>query len=256
MAHRGASAYAPENTFEAYDLALELGATGIELDVHETQDGVLVVVHDDTISRTLRGWGSISQQIAELTWPELARLDAGTWFNEVQPDWARPEYAQARVVRLDDVFERYGRSISYFIELKHRPTARCMERKLTELVRRHNLHSAVIVGAFSRVCLQRIRELDPEISLVQLFPIGTDSGAIRDSIAVVPDYCTGIGPCKDAVADGLVDEAEGAGLAVYTWTVNEPREMRDLVDLGVDGIVTDFPDALERVLEESERGAA
>ena len=260
MAHRGASAYAPENTFSAYDLAIRLGATGIELDVHETQDGVLVVVHDDTISRTLRGWRSMSEHIAELTWAELADLDAGTWFNETRPDHAREEYATARVVRLDDVFDRYGRDISYFIELKHRPTARTMERSLVESIRRNHLHRTdpprVMVGTFSRSCLGRIHSLDPDIPLVQLFHADASSVDICAEVHDLPSYCAGVGPCKDAVEESLVEAADRQGLGVYTWTVNDPREMRELVRMGVDGIVTDFPDELDNVLSETVRGAA
>ncbi|MDQ4144641.1 MAG: glycerophosphodiester phosphodiesterase [Actinomycetota bacterium] len=260
MAHRGASAYAPENTLEAYDLALALGATGIELDVHETKDGVLVVVHDETVSRTLRGCDSISQHIAELTWAELSELDAGSWFNETRPEQARAEYSAARVLRLDDVFRRYGNEISYFIELKHRPGTRCMERELIRLIRWHGLDRgespAVVVGTFSRECLQKIHRLEPAVPLVQLYRSGTSSDAIRSSFEEVPSYCEGVGPCKDSVQEPLVEAADRRGLEIYTWTVNDRDEMTPLVELGVKAIVTDFPDRLDDVLAKTLRGAA
>ncbi|MDQ4144642.1 MAG: glycerophosphodiester phosphodiesterase [Actinomycetota bacterium] len=260
MAHRGASAYAPENTIEAYDLAIALGATTIELDVHETLDGVLVVTHDDTIDRTLRGPLSAAKKVSSYTWAELSALDAGTWFNETHPERARPEYEGARVVRLIDVFERYGSEVSYFIELKHPPCSMGMEDEIVEHVRRLELssfsRSKVFVGAFSQKCLHKINDLDPGIGLVQLFHSYATSSAIRAYLAALPGYCTGIGPCKTAVEERLVAAARRRGLGVFVWTVNDPHEMADMIELGVEGILTDFPDLLDEQFARSQVGRA
>lgn len=250
IAHRGASAYAPENTFAAYDLALSLGADAIELDVRETRDGELVVLHDETVDRTTRGRHLDSTIISGLNWKDLADRDAGSWFNDHNSLFARPEYEAARIPRLRDVFERYGHTLTYFIELKHAPCNTGMEEKLVDVVRRFGLSgqrgpSKIVVEAFSQPCLQKLRALDEDVALVQLFHAYATGRAIRSYLVALPSYCTGIGPCARSVESRLVDAAHLHGLHVYAWTVNDPLEMRALSDLEVDGIVTDFPDLLD-----------
>lgn len=246
-AHRGASAYAPENTFAAFDLALALGAQAIELDVRQTRDGVLVVMHDDTIGRTLSGPFAPATPVRSLTWSEIARLDAGTWFNESHASRARPEFSDARVPRLEDVFSRYANDISCFIELKQCVPTTSMEDEIVRLVRRHGVANNVLVGAFSQRSLQRIHGLERSVGLIQLFHSYATSSAIRAYLEALPAYCTGIGPCKSQVEHRLVSAADRSGLGVFTWTVNEPHEMIDLIELGVRGIITDYPDVLDDV---------
>ena len=259
IAHRGASAYAPENTFAAYDLAVALSAHAIELDVRETRDGNLVVIHDDTITRTTSGPPLESEAVADLRWEDIVDRDSGGWFNRRHPRYARPEYSEARIPRLEDVFDRYGRDLTYFIELKHPPCRTGMEASLVELVRRHQLvrtegdRPVVVVEAFSQPCLKALRDLEPDLSLVQLFHSYATASAIRSYLGALPDYCMGVGPCKDSVDERLLNAAVLHSLKVYAWTANEPAEMAKLVNLGVDGLVTDFPDTLDDVAQRSLR---
>lgn len=257
IAHRGASAYAPENTIEAFDLAGALGATALEMDVQQTRDGKLVVVHDETIERTLRGSRITNARVSDLTWGEVSRLDAGSWFNDTRPEMHRPEYAGTRVVRLEEVFKRYGDSIMYFIELKHAPCGTGMEAEIVDLVRRHELvgrdEPNAIVAAFSQKCLRIIHELDRRVGLVQLFHSYATSAAIRGYIRALPSYCSGIGAPQEAVDESLVAASRAHDLDVFAWTVNHADGMLDLMGLGVAGLVTDFPDVLDDLIRSERR---
>jgi glycerophosphoryl diester phosphodiesterase len=104
IAHRGASAYAPENTIAAFDLALTLGADSLEMDVQMTRDGELVVIHDAELGRTTRGSAALAPAaVSQNEWPALSCLDAGSWFNDFLPAYARPEFNTLRVPLLEDV---------------------------------------------------------------------------------------------------------------------------------------------------------
>src|ERR671916_500502 len=109
IGHRGASGYAPEHTFAAYDLALKLGADYIEQDLQMTKDGVLVVLHDDTLDRTATGPArNCTGLVIEKTLAQLKTCEVGRWFNRAYPLYARPEYAGMRIPTLEEVFQRYG----------------------------------------------------------------------------------------------------------------------------------------------------
>lgn len=256
IAHRGASAYAPENTFAAYDLARSLGADAIELDVQQTFDGELVVIHDDTVTRTTRGADLLSDAVNELVWSDISSRDSGSWFNELKPQLARAEYTAASVPRLADVFERYGASLTYFIELKHPPCRTGMEMEIADLVHRYGLLGdndrgpIVLVAAFSQPCLKRLRHIEERLALVQLFHAYATPSSIRAYLGALPDYCRAAGPHKDAIDGSLVEVARLHGLETYTWTANDTEQMKELIRLGVGGIITDFPEKLTGLMSE------
>ena len=119
IAHRGASAYAPEHTFAAYDLALEEGADYIEQDIQLTADGELVVLHDDALDRTARGPSdSCTGSVRTKTLAQVRQCDMGSWFNEANPALANPLFADERILTLREVFERYESTVRYYIETK------------------------------------------------------------------------------------------------------------------------------------------
>ena len=251
IAHRGASAHAPENTFAAYDLALTLGADAIELDVHKTLDGELVVLHDETITRTTSGEALTSDAVKSLTWQDISQRDSGSWFNDLHPHFARHEYREARVPRLEEVFERYGDEFTYFIELKHPPCRTGMETEIVELIRRFDLlgdrgeRPTVLVAAFSQPCLHALHDMEPDLALVQLFHSYATPDSIRTYLGALPGYCRAVGPNQHSIDRMMVTAARLHGLEVYSWTANEFSEMERLITMGVDGIVTDFPERLE-----------
>lgn len=254
IAHRGASGHAPEHTFLAWDLARSMGADYLEQDLQMTADGVLVVLHDATLDRTARGpAGSCSGPVRERTLEEIRSCEVGTWFNERSPERARSDYVGARIPTLDEVFERYGADVRYYIETKQPDQAPGMEEALLELIDRHGLTRAaehegrVLIQSFSPASLRLIHEMNPRLPLIQL--LGSDSAEVLSSLDDVKEYAMGIGPSASAVTAEVVAAAKARGLLIHPYTVNEPAEMETLLDLGVDGMFTDYPDRLTSLLE-------
>ncbi len=256
IAHRGASGHAPEHTLAAYDLAVRMGADILEPDLQMTADGHLVAFHDETLDRTARGpRGNCTGLVRERTLAQLRTCEVGSWFNERFPDRADPAFDGLRIPTLDELFRRYGASVRWYPETKFPESAPGMEEALLELLVRHDLRDRaasdglVLIQSFSPASLRRFRELDPGLPLVQL--LGRDAvtpetlGAVLDEVA---GYAQGVGPSRFLVDAGFIEAARTRDLFVHPWTVNDPSEMDRLIDLGVDGIFSDFPDRLlERV---------
>lgn len=174
IAHRGASGLAPEHTLAAFDLAIELGADWIEQDLHLTRDGVLVVVHDETLDRTARGPAeSCTGPVRSRTPADLERCDFGAWFDE-GAEGGTGRFRGERIVTLDALFARYGRRTRYYIETKHPEHTPGVEEALVSLLARHDLlprgdePDRVIIQSFSPESLRRVRQLDSRLPLVQL----------------------------------------------------------------------------------------
>jgi len=248
LAHRGASGHAPENTFAAFDLAVDLGVDYLELDIHLSRDGQPVVIHDETLDRTVRGAGG---PVGNHRAAELAKCDAGSWFNELHPAIARRDFRQQRIPSLRNVFERYGRRVGYCIELKRPESYPQMEEKVLDLLDCFGLiagHRAFIQSR-SESALRHISRIRPEVRLVQLFDGLESWSRVRARLDGVKTYASGIGPASAAVVPELVLEAHRLGIDVLAYTVNDPAEMARLVDIGVDGIFSDWPDLLGRMLK-------
>lgn len=259
LGHRGASGYAPEHTIPAYDLALRLGADSIEQDVRLTKDGVLVVLHDETLDRTARPTAESAPSgctglVREKTLAQIETCDVGSWFNQAYPQYARPEYVGLKIPTLEEVFRRYGKSTNYYIETKSPESAPGMEEELLRLIEEYGLTEPaaekrqVLIQSFSPASLQKIHALDPSLPLTQLFLGSETSETIRARLGLTKTYAVGIGPSKSAVDATLVEAAHARSLDVRPYTINETPEMEKLVTLGVDGMFTDFPDRLEAVL--------
>ena len=254
IAHRGFSARAPEHTVPAWDLAREAGADYLEQDLQMTSDGVLVVLHDATLDRTARGpAGDCAGAVIEKSLAQLRRCEVGTWFNAERPDRANDAYAGAAIPTLEEVFQRYGTSVRYYIETKNPEEAPGMEAELVRLIRAHGLLDAsdplprVLVQSFSPESLIRMRELEPAIPLVQLFG-RAPAEEVRDSIPAVSQYAAGIGPHFSSVDGDLIVAARAAGLVVHPYTVNDPAEMHRLATIGADGFFTDDPELARATL--------
>ncbi len=224
--HRGASAEAPENTLQAFRLAFEQGADGIELDVQRTRDGVLVVCHDETIERTSDGSGSI----AELTFQQLRRHDFSN---------GRPGYAQVPIPTLTEVLELVsGTDRVVNIELKNSIVAYPgMEAEVEALVNEFGLSPQIWYSSFNHH------------SLVRLAALGTGAGLgvlYAEQLVRPWQYATGFGasalhPMALTVDSEMVAEAHRAGLRVHPWTVDDPEAIAALAQMGVDAIITNRP---------------
>lgn len=260
IAHRGASAYAPEHTAASYDLALELGADYIEHDLHMSADGVLVALHDATLERTAWGNGRDARgPVARKSWAELQTCDVGSWFNLAFPHYARPEYEGMKIMSFDQILTRYGNTVRYYVETKAPELYPGMEDNLVGLLAEHGLLKPsrlpwpVIVQSFSSASLAKVHALEPSLPLIQLSLDGGD--LVRRTLPAVARYAAGIGVLTAAVSPVLVEAAHRHELLVHAFTAVEYPEMTGLVELGVDGVFTDHPDRLDDVLS-SGAGAA
>jgi glycerophosphoryl diester phosphodiesterase len=236
IAHRGASYDAPENTLAAFDLALRLGADGIELDVRLSADGVPVVIHDATLDRTTDGRGPVSAW----RWPELRSLDAGSWFDS--------QYARQRIPSLEDVFAAFGERLLYVIELKtnslrdHR-----LEQAVIAIIQRHGLADQVILASLNPFALRRVRRLLPQIAVGLLISPHQPLYLRWTRLGTVMRYASRL--LHHTLIDAnTVAWARRYGYRLHAWTVDEPDEMMRLAALGVDAILTNRPDVLRWAL--------
>jgi glycerophosphoryl diester phosphodiesterase len=244
FAHRGSSAVLPEHTLPAYLKALEEGADGVECDVRLTRDGHLVCVHDRRLDRTSNGKGRVSRH----TLAELDALEFGNWAGLADTD-DPPDPDRARLLTLDRLLGAVrdaGREVQVLVETKH-PTSHGgdVERALAALLRRHGLEQprdsdrvAVTVMSFSALAVRRMRELAPGLPtalLMELLP-STLRGTLPFGARIA-----GPGIHLVKARPRLVRTLQAAGNRVFVWTVNDPDEIDMLIDLGVDGIITDRP---------------
>ncbi len=234
FAHRGASAYAPENTLEAFDLAVKMGADGVELDIHLCRTGEIVVAHDETVNRVSSGSG----RIRELSLSELKAFS----FNRTHP-----EYANARIPLLSEVFQLLRPTgLSINIELKNSivdyPD---LERKVLDEIVRYFDPSRIIFSSFNHHSMLRMKKLAPEIPC----------GLLYEAVMIRPwEYAKQLG--VDAIhphysqvllPGGECAAAQNAGIMVNTWTVNSPEGIDAVLREGADIIITNVPDqALKR----------
>jgi len=262
IAHRGASGHAPEHTIAAFDMAWEWGVDYLEQDLQMTADGVLVVMHDDTLDRTARGPAELcTGPVSERTLAEIKQCDVGSWFNQRFADRAKPEFVGQQVPTLEEVFQRYGQRANYYIETKSPESAPGMEEKLLELLDRYDLRRGaverrqVIIQSFSEASLRRIHALDPKLPLIRLFEgpatlleAGEEpSLELRGKLDDITEYAIGIAPSRFNVDYALMRRAQKRGIEVHPYTVNLRLEMERLWNLGVQAIFTDFPDRLREM---------
>jgi glycerophosphoryl diester phosphodiesterase/membrane-associated phospholipid phosphatase len=250
IAHSGAQGHAPTNTIEAFELALALGADTLEMDLQITADDEVVVIHDGTVDRTTDGTGAVR----DLTLDELGQLDAG-WYFEV--DGEHPFRDQGvRIPTLEEILERFP-GTHLIIELKT-DGGQAIIQPVIDLLHEHGRDDGTVtVASFSTDYLEPVREQLPEVptnmpegetttfytlQLVGLHPWWSPPGELFQ----VPEEHEG----RLVVTPRFVRAAERLGVDVQVWTVNEVEQMHRLLDAGVHGILTDYPDRLVEVLEQ------
>jgi glycerophosphoryl diester phosphodiesterase len=251
LAHRGASALAPENTIEAFRLAVEAGAGGLELDVHMTRDGHIVVIHDATVDRTTNGTGAVS----EMTLEELRRLDAGHNFS---PDGGPTRPYRGRGVRVPTLGEvlREFPGVAVNIEIKAGTPG--IEEKVLGVLREANALGRALVVSTPHDIVKRFRKVSGgHVSTgASRWEIGVFyiSSRFRLERLVRPAYDALQVPLRHrglpVVTPRFVRAAHARGVRADAWTINQADEMRRLLDLGVDVIMTDRPGMLAEVLRE------
>jgi glycerophosphoryl diester phosphodiesterase len=246
IAHRGASAYAPDHTFPAYELAVAMGADYIEIDLHMTKDKQLVALHDKSI--ILDGE---EHAISNLTFEELQSFLPGKIFNEQLPVMASKSFESLLVPTLEDILLHFKDEVNYYIEIKAPTVTPGIEKELIhqlqsyQLLNRSDQIPKVIIQSYNADSLKKVFELAPSIPLVKLYSQDTTSiskGAIRD----LEKYASGVGVDQSLVTLDFVNRLHEKGLAIHPFVVNEVDDIQTILEMGADGIFTDNPDiALE-----------
>ncbi|HVC00505.1 MAG TPA: glycerophosphodiester phosphodiesterase family protein [Candidatus Dormibacteraeota bacterium] len=235
IAHRGASAHAPENTLAAFALAAGMGASFIETDLRCTRDGRFVLLHDARVNRTTDGRGRLTQ----LELGKVRRLDAGSWFGRA--------FAGERIPTLEEGLALAGElGLGIYLEMKI-PLDTAPLSALAREFRPSDLDRVVFLS-FRPAVLRAVQAVEPRSQTALLLR--------RARTSVVAAGAAGIrilAPHRKRMTKRLVGQARRAGLDVVTWTVNRRREMRKMLALGVDGIMTDWPDRLVEVLREKDK---
>ncbi len=246
IAHRGANKTAPQNTIPAFENAIAMGTDGFETDVHLSKDGVPVICHNYTIDETSNGSG----EIEKMTLAELKSYDFGSYYDE--------KFKGTTLPTLDEFLDlAVGKNLKILnIELKpEKNDARreTLVRKTLEAVKERGLSDILLISSFSKEILEYIKQIDPSCKTAFLYP----AGYIRAHLAFVPPFaamekmkCYAAHPHKLCIRSDFVQKAHKNGLVINVWTINEDEDIRNMIEAGVDGIITDCPDKVRRILNE------
>lgn len=228
-AHRGASSSAPENTLAAFEKAVEMGADFIELDVAETKDGVLIILHDDSLERTAQ----LTANIWDVTYEETQELDAGSWFDE--------SYSGEKIPTLQEAIDICKGKIKMNIEIKStgHESADFVEQ-IVQTIRSNQLQEACIVTSFDYPMVQEIKELDPSIRTGVVLSKEEQRLSDFDDMDLFSIYWK-------ILDKTMVEEAHSMGKQVHVWTVNKQKDMRRFQKMGVDCIITNDPGLADKV---------
>lgn len=235
VAHRGASGYAPENTISAFDKAVEMKADYIEIDVQRSKDGELVVIHDTSVDRTTDGTG----KVGALTFEQLRNLDAGSWKGE--------QFTGEKIPTFDEILERYHGKIGILIELKAPELYPGIEESIAQELKERNLdkpqNEKIIIQSFNFESMKKMNDLLP------IVPIGVLTSSKLDTTPLAlqefSTYADYFNPSYGIVTTDLVNHVHSLGMKISSWTVRSPESAEFLFDMGVDAIITDYPDYVD-----------
>ncbi|WP_078546313.1 glycerophosphodiester phosphodiesterase [Litchfieldia alkalitelluris] len=250
IAHRGGAGVAPENTLYAFRVSERLGVDAIELDVRMSKDGELVVIHDETVDRTTNGVGFVSN----LTLKELKSLDAG--YRLKMRDRGYPfRHKGITIPTLEEVFQEIKHT-SIVLELKD--TNPTVEKKVAKLIKKYDMKKRVIVGSFNDDSIKRFADrTDGKVA------IGTGSKALRFYVILHKLHLDRLYPLKrnavqipvkvgniNLTTDRLIKTIKERNIAIHYWTINDEKTMKKLIKKNVDGIITDYPNKLLKLLND------
>ena len=233
IAHRGASAYAPENTFAAFYKAIDMKADGIETDVRITSDGKLVLYHDYDISKKTKKYGSIN----DFKYEEIAQIDIGSWFSH--------KYKGERIVLFEDfLFYFAKRDLKYQIELKD---SGC-EKKVIDLVMKYNVCDNVVITSFMVDVLTVIKNINPGIRTGWLLK-KYDSEIVEKARSLNIDI---LSLHHDDLNNHNISYIRKNNFGVRAWGVDNVQKMNRLIELGIDGMTVNFPDKFYETIKKKE----
>lgn len=231
VAHRGASGYAPENTLSAMKKAIEMKAEMSELDVQETADGEIILLHDNTTKRT----GKKDLNIWELNYDDLKDIEVGEWFSE--------EYKGEPIPTLKEVIDLVRGKMKLNIELKAHKHEKMLAERSLKVVIENNFLDQVVFTSFKFDEIRKIRALNKEAKIGYIF------GKLPENVDVFTEDVDLLSAHYKTVDAEFVKKAKSNGKEVHVWTVNEPEDMKRMIELGVEAIITNYPDVLRKVLD-------
>jgi len=243
IAHRGGSNLAPENTMAAFQNALNLGVDMIEIDIEQTIDSVVVVIHDTKVDRTTNGKGKVDS----LTYSYIKTLDAGSWYDS--------RFKGEKISTLEEVLQAVNGKATVLIEIKSGDELYPgIEKRTVEAIQHFNAHSWTIVQSFNKKTVERVKILDNKI--VTYYLLGRNFMSYYHSLQAkikknkIQEFLyDGIAVHYSMLNAASVDSVKQMGLGVFTWTVDEEDDMTKMIEFGVDGIITDSPDKLIGLIE-------
>ena len=230
--HRGASGLAPENTMASMVKAMELTADFSELDVQETADGILVLMHDDSLQRTT----GIEAGVWEKTYDDLQGLDVGFWFSE--------DFKGEPIPTLKSIIEAVRGKMKLNIELKMNGHEKQLTEKVVAMVENEDFFDNCVLTSFDFSAIKKVKQLNSKIKAGYIFSeMPEDEDVFNANVDLLSVN-------KKIVTEDLVQKAHANNKEVHVWTVNEPEDMRKLISFGVDNIITNYPNILKQVLTE------
>jgi glycerophosphoryl diester phosphodiesterase len=233
-AHRGASSLYPENTMLAFEKAIYMGCTGIETDVQMSKDGALILIHDEYLNRTTNATGLVK----DYTLSEIKKLDAGSFKNKTFSTCTIPTAEELiLLVKCKDIMLN--------IEIKSGMIMyEGIEEKLIDLIYKYNVQNNVIISSFNHYSLVKCKEISKEIKIGLLY---------MEGLYHPEKYASYVGadalhPFYPALNKAIVEDAHKSGLKINPFTIDDEKTMKYMLHLGVDGIITNYPDKLNEIL--------
>lgn len=228
-AHRGASQYAPKNTMSAFRKAIELNATGIELDLQKTKDGKIVIFHDEKIDELSNGSGKIS----DYTYEDLLKFDFGIWFDE--------KYKGEKIVLFENFAKEFlTEKLTFAIELK----VENIERETLEIINKYSTHNNIYISSFNYKILENMRKIDSNIKISWLIKERINEDNIEKLLRIKGNQ---ICPKADCVSAEDIKLANDNGLGVRLWGVSNEDIMKKVYTLNTEGMTVNFPDKLNNL---------
>lgn len=251
VGHKGAAGYAPENTLSSFQIAMDMGADMIEVDVHYTKDGEVVVFHDEEVSRTTNGAG----RIHEMTLAEVKELDAGYWFS--------PKFEGEKVPTLAETIDLIHGKMELIIDIKSKGHGYYdgFAERIVEVIDEKGAMEWCIIQAYDEQYLEHAYEVDSTIEMKKIM-MGEDethllafyinAKSFTDHRNMHEFYGT-LNPHYKTLSQRRIFRFHARGYKVYTYVVNERSDMLKMLNMGVDGIITDYPDRIVKIREELEQ---
>jgi glycerophosphoryl diester phosphodiesterase len=235
VAHRGATGYAPENTIAAFDKGVEMKADYIEIDVQRSKDGELVIIHDNTVDRTTDGTGYVK----DLTFEQLRSLDAGSFKGE--------QFKGEKIPTFDEILDRYHGKTGILIELKSPELYPGIEEQVAQKLIERNLdkpqNEKIIIQSFNFESMKITNSLLPKVPIGVL--TSNRAHTTEQALAEFATYADYFNPSYGIVTEELVNQVHAQGMKIQSWTVRSHEAAEFLLEMNVDGIITDYPDYVD-----------